>query len=272
MSFTQVRRDGVDDPAIPMRTLKERFTLESQDYKNMSRLVAAINRHRAMKAISASFLYDEKSKIVTLKCSDIQLELLDDVLSVISSHTSSSSSSPRPKRDTNIIVLSVDNNKNNNNSTGDKDQPPTETDQTVTIPTINFVTSIKMCKALTLQLGFDPQRTTDLFDGDKGSRAADIKHGIPAEMYVYCDLVEPQMVGDTVAPLLKIVNITNSDSPHDSWGTKKTVHFHDPHYVPVMKSTFETVEIDLRDSTGASVPFRYGDTCMKLHLRRTSFN
>lgn len=133
--------------------------------------------------------------------------------------------------------------------------------------------SIKLSKSISLQLGFDPQKDRILRHKSQGSRPADIRYGIPSDMYVYCDLVEPQLVGDTVAPLLKIVNIHNSDSSttsrHDSWGIQKTVHFHDPHYVPVMKSAFETVEIDLRDNTGANVPFRYGDTCMKLHLRRS---
>lgn len=74
---------------------------------------------------------------------------------------------------------------------------------------------------------------------DIGVRPANIKLGIPAHMYVYCDLVEPQLVGGACAPLLKMVEIDTYVSPYR---THKTVHFHDPHYVPIMKSSFENVE------------------------------
>lgn len=98
-------------------------------------------------------------------------------------------------------------------------------------------------------------------------RAPNINNNKPSQMYVYCDLVDPQLVGDTVAPLLRIVNIDTQNTPY---GATKTVHFHDPHYVPVLKSTFDTVEIDLRDDKGEHLPFRFGTSCMKLHFRRAT--
>lgn len=97
--------------------------------------------------------------------------------------------------------------------------------------------------------------------------APDIEVARPSQMYVYCDLADHQLVGDTVAPLLRIVNIDTFNSPY---GTTLTVHFHDPHYVPVLKSAFDTVEIDLRDDKGRQLPFRFGNSCMKLHFRRAT--
>ena len=135
------------------------------------------------------------------------------------------------------------------------------------LSTISVVSKIRLSKSLALQLGFDPRYQASLANGDVSSRPADINLSLPSQMYVYCDLVEPQLVGDTMAPLLKIIDI---DTSSWTYGANKTVHIYDPHYVPTIKSSFETVEMDLRDDTGASLPFAFGNTCMKLHLRKAA--
>src|SRR5436190_1882645 len=130
------------------------------------------------------------------------------------------------------------------------------------------VSQVELCTSLALVLGFDPNET-DLLTNRKSIRPADIYAALPSHMYVYCDLAEPQFVGDTVAPLLKIVNIDTTTSRY-KYGANKMVHFIDPHYVPLMRTKFESVEIDLRDDTGQRMPFYFGTTCMKLHFRRVS--
>src|SRR5436190_9681844 len=73
------------------------------------------------------------------------------------------------------------------------------------------VSQVELCTSLALVLGFDPNET-DLITNRKSIRPADIYAALPSHMYVYCDLVEPQFVGDTVAPLLRIVNIDSTSS------------------------------------------------------------
>lgn len=141
-----------------------------------------------------------------------------------------------------------------------------KTTGTVSVDILDHVTRLVLSSALALQLGFDPHNE-NLVGRKKGRRPADVHASLPTHMYVYCDLVEPQLVGDTVAPLLKIVNI---DTRNYMYGGRKIEHFNDPHYVPVIKSTFESVEIDLRDNAGRHLPFRFGTSCMKLHLRRAA--
>lgn len=126
------------------------------------------------------------------------------------------------------------------------------------------VDQIELSPTLALQLGYDPNET-DLLHNKKAIRPANLRLGLPSHMYVYCDLVEPQLVGDTVAPLLKIVNI---DVSSFEYGAQKTVLYTNPHYVPLVKSTFENVEIDLRGDTGLHLPFQFGTTCVTLHFRR----
>lgn len=128
------------------------------------------------------------------------------------------------------------------------------------------VLQIELSPTLALQMGYD-LNNNNVKINRKATRPPNLLAGIPSHMYVYCDLVDPQLVGDTVAPLLKIVNIDMSDY---TYGSHKIVHFNDPHYVPVIKSMFESVEVDLRDSRGEKLPFQFGTTCMKLHLRQAA--
>jgi len=126
------------------------------------------------------------------------------------------------------------------------------------------LTQLELSSTLALVMGYDVHNV-DLKKFRKASRPPNLLAGIPADIYVYCDLVEPQLVGDTVAPLLKIVNIDTNDY---KYGSHKVVHFITPHYLPVIKTSFESVEIDLRDDKGNRLPFEFGTTYMKLHLRR----
>ena len=130
----------------------------------------------------------------------------------------------------------------------------------------NDVEKIKLSPSLAIQLGFDPNELVlESSAINKSIRPSNIKLGIPSYMYVYCDLVEPQMVGDTVAPLLKIFNITATTYVY---GAHKSTSIFDPHYVSVRSKYFETVEIDLRDGLGNHLPFQFGTSCVKLHFRK----
>ena len=111
----------------------------------------------------------------------------------------------------------------------------------------------------------DPTSTDTSLSELIALREPNLGLSLPAHIYVYCDLVEPQLIGDTTAPLLNIVNI-NQDTY--KYGSHSSVTYSSPHYVPIMKSEFETVEIDLRDHTGKKLPFLFGTSYVKVHLRR----
>lgn len=80
-------------------------------------------------------------------------------------------------------------------------------------------------------------------------------------MYVYCDLVEPQIVGDVQAPLLKIVTVEGKD------GEIVNAHFPRPIYLPVIRQHFQTIQVDIRLHTGDLVPFERGKVFLVLHFR-----
>ena len=81
-------------------------------------------------------------------------------------------------------------------------------------------------------------------------------------IYVYTDVVESRIVGDSVAPLLRALPVGGSH------GETVSDRFTNIHYVPLLYSQFKSIEIDIRDDTGRRVPFEYGRVTVTLHFRR----
>ena len=81
-------------------------------------------------------------------------------------------------------------------------------------------------------------------------------------LYVYTSIVEPRVVGDSVVPLLRIVPIEGKHGDLVSKG------FDNVQYVSVLHKEFTTIEVDIRDDTGRSVPFERGRTTVTFHFRR----
>lgn len=81
-------------------------------------------------------------------------------------------------------------------------------------------------------------------------------------MYVYCDLVQDERVGDTLAPLLRIVPIRGRH------GKFITHTCEDVQYKPLRGGLLDNVEIDIRDDQGNVIPFAPGKLVVVLHLRR----
>jgi len=81
-------------------------------------------------------------------------------------------------------------------------------------------------------------------------------------VYVYCDLLEHVPVGDTKAPLLRIVD--KSTEPEGN------VHrvFNPTLYVPLQKKCFDNVEIDMIIDTGDPVPCLSGKSFVVFKFRR----
>ena len=95
----------------------------------------------------------------------------------------------------------------------------------------------------------------------KGTNACDINRGF-SSMYVYCNVLEHVSVGDTKAPLLRIVRVT------EKGGQTVNTIYEKPLYVPLQLKTFDSLEIDIRSDTGNPIPFEYGKVIVTLHFRR----
>lgn len=82
------------------------------------------------------------------------------------------------------------------------------------------------------------------------------------EIFVYCDIVQSHFVGDTYAPLLRVLPVSNE---HNNQVTK---YFDKVVYFPLRKHYIDTIEIELRTSSGEKIIFTGGKTCVLLSFRQ----
>ena len=94
-----------------------------------------------------------------------------------------------------------------------------------------------------------------------GVHNVDVHQGFYS-LYIYCDVVDPQSVGDTQVPLLRIVPIEGES------GQMITKTYEHIQYVPLLRKHFHTIEIDIKKDTGESVPFELGELVVTLHFRK----
>ena len=93
---------------------------------------------------------------------------------------------------------------------------------------------------------------TDCKTLTQGNSIDDLRRGFES-LYVYSSIVEPLIVGDKIAPLLRIVPITGRH------GEMVTARFDHVQYIPVLSREFGSIETEIRDHTGRPVPFERGD-------------
>ncbi len=102
-----------------------------------------------------------------------------------------------------------------------------------------------------------------VYNNDKiiGQYAMDLNRGLHT-FFVYCDIVQYQLVGDANVPLLRTVAVSGRN------GDVVAKSFDNIHYVGLSRSTFQEVHIHITDDTGLKVPFEHGRVIVKLHFRR----
>lgn len=83
-------------------------------------------------------------------------------------------------------------------------------------------------------------------------------------MYVYSDIVQPQIVGDSQAPLLRVL-------PVEDRGERETFvakTFHKIYYAPILKKRINKIYFQILDDMAQPVGFYYGKIVIVLHFRR----
>ena len=108
-------------------------------------------------------------------------------------------------------------------------------------------------------LGFEDRVITGT-DRIEAEYPFDVKNTLYS-LFIYSDVIEPQVVGDTYAKLLQVTPApqrTNTIISHT---------FNPVQYVPLATRQFETIEISIRNSAGDLVPFTTGLAIVKLHFR-----
>ena len=100
---------------------------------------------------------------------------------------------------------------------------------------------------------------------DKSQNQAKYQPGLTGgfyAMYVYCNIVENQIVGNYRVPLLRSVHVEGNH------GDIRDKIFHSPHYVPVVAREIDLIEIDIKGDNDQSIEFVSGKVVVKLHFRK----
>ena len=83
-------------------------------------------------------------------------------------------------------------------------------------------------------------------------------------VYLYTDIVCRSVVGNKMAPLLRVVDVQGKQ------GDIISVIFEQPLYIPVLKRVFNNIHIQLATDTGQNIPFAdQGRVISVLHFRRS---
>jgi hypothetical protein len=80
-------------------------------------------------------------------------------------------------------------------------------------------------------------------------------------MYAYCDVACHAVVGDTNTPLLRVCDVTGKH------GDVTRYTYDQPHYEPVGRREFDTIEITTNNELGEPIPFEFGKSMVILHFQ-----
>lgn len=83
------------------------------------------------------------------------------------------------------------------------------------------------------------------------------------QMYVYFDIVEPQVVGSNAFKLLRVV-------PREGEKVQEQTRWEPirAEYLKLSKKHFDTIDIHIQTPLGTVMPFLIGKSFLKFHLRK----
>ena len=91
---------------------------------------------------------------------------------------------------------------------------------------------------------------------------SDIDEGM-SSIYVYSNIVQNRLVGDSLVPLLRVVPIRGARD--ELYRSEEFLH---PHYLPTVKETTSELQFYLRRDDGTPISFKTGKVVLTLHFRK----
>jgi hypothetical protein len=115
-------------------------------------------------------------------------------------------------------------------------------------------------------LGFTTDRSLKGFQtGISTAKYPPDMTGGASSLYVYSDCVAPQIVGSALAPLLRVIPIRIGGIVY---GQPVTEIFVQPHYIPVISKSLNSIDIAIKTDQNQDMKFNYGKSVVKLHFVR----
>jgi hypothetical protein len=96
-----------------------------------------------------------------------------------------------------------------------------------------------------------------------GFRTVQMNAGIHT-LFIYCDIVYPQYVGNSFTKLLRAVKVPNEVH----FGDQIVIMYDNIHYLPLQYKEFQSIQISIKDDSDSPINFRSGRSRVKLHFRK----
>ena len=127
---------------------------------------------------------------------------------------------------------------------------------------------VRLRREQAIVLGFmnfeDSAETYDVKDTDTGLYKANLYR--ETNILVYCNIVQPQIVGDRLIPLVAIVPYQKTTETYETFYAVENIH-----YIPVQTKAFQNIKVHLRSSTEEPIPFEHGRAAITLHLKPLNY-
>lgn len=127
----------------------------------------------------------------------------------------------------------------------------------------NEVSHIYLSGRLGMQLGFSPH--ADIMQSEISSHIGNVCFGVPDQMFIYTDIIDPTFIGHEKAYVIKVVNTEAKKYKFGDACYKEYTHMH---YMRLQKRDFDSISVHIRDYTGEFMPFQHGVLMIKLHFKR----
>ena len=128
--------------------------------------------------------------------------------------------------------------------------------------------TVRLRREQAIVLGFmtfeDSAEAYDVKNTEIGPYKANLHR--ETNIHVYCDIVQAQIVGDKMAPLVAVVPCQET---YDTYETLYAVE--NIHYIPVQTKSFQNIKVHLRSSTDEPISFQHGRAVITLHLRALNY-
>lgn len=128
------------------------------------------------------------------------------------------------------------------------------------------VTQVVLSPRMAHMIGFTPAEVSYTVSTPSVVKAQYMPHldSTAHSLYIYTSIVDHQLVGNAVAPLLRVVC---PDS--DKLGQTVSEKYIKPNYLPVSSSYIDTIDVQIRTTTGHLFPFTSGTpVVLTLHFVR----
>lgn len=107
-------------------------------------------------------------------------------------------------------------------------------------------------------------QTVKVGDSEKGVFKPFFAYG-QQKMYIYCDIIKNQFIGDQMAPILRITNYKGKNN------STTIQEFSTLQYVPLKNVVIDQIHMYIRSETSGFLPIEHGAFTATLHFRKKKF-